>query len=101
MHWPIPLILLCLAGLPAAHHDHGPKFVGGRRLLSNMKQKKLPWTNKIAESQMPHVLEEVARIDTRDNAEVVNIRDNTSGKCGPGRGTCAAGYCCSVEGSVM
>lgn len=94
MHWLVAVVLLSFASSPAAHNDPAPKLLGGRKLLSELQDKRL-LGNQAVKRRMPHVLEEVSKIEPRaTNA----ANDNKSGKCGPGRGTCAAGYCCSVEG---
>jgi len=83
--------------LVAGHGDHGgqhiPKLVGGRRFLSDMRMR------RAATVQGPTFAgaqdRSVKQPQLLDNRQ---IDDNTDGKCGPGVGSCAPGYCCSAEG---
>ncbi|ETS83464.1 hypothetical protein PFICI_05340 [Pestalotiopsis fici W106-1] len=98
MRWITTVLLVGLASLSAAH-DEGPvpKFVGGRKLLSGLKSRRA-LERKVSGIRMPHVSEDLSGPTTEDETPSIDARDNTSGKCGPNRGSCAAGYCCSVEG---
>ncbi|KAK6196990.1 hypothetical protein LQW54_011007 [Pestalotiopsis sp. IQ-011] len=98
MRWLAPVLLLGLASLSAAH-DNGPvpKFVGGRKLLSGLRSRK-ELERRVSGARFSHETKDLSGHKSEDETSAINSRDNTSGKCGPNRGTCAAGYCCSVEG---
>ncbi|KAF3021914.1 hypothetical protein E8E14_006922 [Neopestalotiopsis sp. 37M] len=93
MRWIAVVLLVGLASLSAAH-DEGPvpKFVGGRKLLSGMKSRR-ELERRVSGIRMPHKSEDLAVRADEDNNSPIDARDNTSGKCGPNRGSCAAGWC--------
>lgn len=98
------MVLAACASQTAAHADpndphHGaPKLAGARRFLSELKGKR-KWERRSQASQGTGIKEVRDEQDLEERGEL-DSRQNTSGKCGAGRGTCAAGYCCSYEGSV-
>ncbi|KAF8865745.1 glycoside hydrolase/deacetylase [Acephala macrosclerotiorum] len=86
-----------LASAALAHSSHEgpsmPKLLGGRKFLSTLK----------ARNALPEVFEVLEeRVEERQepHADVLEARQigGTDGQCGPGVGTCAAGYCCSPAG---
>lgn len=97
MHSLIAFGLLGFIGLSSAHGNPAPKFVGGRKVLSDIMSRRL--ADETASREHLHRLVEEVRPSQQGATTDINVtRDNKSGKCGPGRGTCAAGYCCSFEG---
>jgi hypothetical protein len=97
MRWSSAFILAAYAGLSAAHAGpnepvaHIPKLFGGRKFLEQMK-----WKRALEKIRLSHETEEVeANVEERGE---LDGRANTSGRCGAGKGSCAAGYCCSSEG---
>ncbi|KAI1333692.1 hypothetical protein F5Y15DRAFT_410175 [Xylariaceae sp. FL0016] len=100
MRWLGVIILAALAGQTIAHSDPTnshrglPKLAGARRFLNDFTG------NKRWESR-PRPLQEVDPKEGRGakkERDQLDKRQNTSGKCGINRGSCAAGYCCSAEG---
>ena len=93
-----------MAGLVTSHGDHEgqhvPKLLGGRKFLSDIKfRQSVPLAKPIG----PRMQERSERRQANGgrNGGKRQIEDNTDGPCGPGAGSCAEGYCCSVEGSVF
>ncbi|KAK1826954.1 hypothetical protein QBC39DRAFT_394045 [Podospora conica] len=86
-----------LVGLVASHgDDHGgqhiPKILGGRKFLSDIK---LRQPAPLPEPIGPRI---ESRSERRQTGGKRQIDDNIDGRCGPGAGSCADGYCCSAEG---
>jgi len=74
--------LISAIGLSEAHeYGHGIPRVMGHHIARTHKS-----------HQHKRAVETSVPIETK-----LRIRDNTSDKCGPGFGSCAAGYCCSAE----
>lgn len=101
MLWSKIVLLVAYAGLVAAHDSSGhatPKVFGGRRFLSELRAQGV-FINREGPSQTKRLVFPQAE-GTDDVAEHTNLhkRQNKSGKCGSGRGSCASGYCCSEEG---
>lgn len=89
MKWSSALIAAS-CGLVAAHGDLPiPKIVGGRKLLADMRARRIPDLPRPQPVQHVHV-------ERRSKSE--KRQANTSGQCGKGYGSCAVGYCCSSEG---
>ncbi|KAK8022208.1 peptidoglycan-N-acetylglucosamine deacetylase [Apiospora rasikravindrae] len=119
MLWSNPVFVLAAwAGLSAAHNadpayaEHAaPRILGGRQFLSELKSRK---TLAQDTSQFARAMPAAPAVEARHNrrrsstggADVeakpqeakLQERQNKSGRCGAGRGSCAAGYCCSAEG---
>ncbi|KAK4461424.1 hypothetical protein QBC42DRAFT_270170 [Cladorrhinum samala] len=89
------VILAASLGLAAAHGEHAgqhiPKLLGGRKILSNLGErwKAVVRDAKTATTYGPH---------QKRQAQGLDRRQNTSGRCGASAGSCADGYCCSAEG---
>ncbi|RDL35375.1 uncharacterized protein BP5553_07306 [Venustampulla echinocandica] len=88
-------VLGSLISATAAHSESGdgnaglPKFMGARKLLSEMK----------ARNALPHPLEATVQAEKRQpvKAETLEERQDSNGRCGPGFGKCATN-CCSPAG---
>ncbi|KAI0022011.1 carbohydrate-binding module family 18 [Xylariomycetidae sp. FL0641] len=99
------LLLAAYIGQAAAHADpndrrHGmPRLAGARRFLSEVKGKRRSQGQVpgFQEVQSAHLRTEALEEPVEKRGELKE-RQNKSGKCGKGRGTCAEGYCCSYEG---
>ena len=89
-----------LFGLAAAHGDHDgqhiPKLLGGKRLLADLKARQ-----GIAPHPRSFARAPLGPARGPDPLHSRQIDDNIDGRCGPGVGSCATGYCCSSEGSVL
>ncbi|KAK8092084.1 polysaccharide deacetylase [Apiospora hydei] len=117
MLWSNPVVILAAwAGLSAAHNADAayaghaaPRILGGRQFLSELKSRK---TLAQDTSQFARAVPAAAAVGARHNHDSaggadeeakpqeakLQERQNKSGRCGAGRGSCAAGYCCSSEG---
>ncbi|KAJ9131658.1 Glycoside hydrolase/deacetylase, partial [Pleurostoma richardsiae] len=85
------LLGACL-GIVAAHGDHDaaiPKIMGGREFLSEIRAKRQDLNR--AALRKPAKPVQLVRPSRRQIG-------GDDGECGPGLGSCAAGYCCSAEG---
>jgi len=109
------------AGLSAAHNadsayaeQHAaPRILGGRQFLSELRLRKtlMEDTSQFAHRVPPAAAAAAGSSSTDGSHEDENEaksqtaklqeRQNKNGKCGAGRGSCAAGYCCSAEGWVV
>ncbi|KAK3322389.1 glycoside hydrolase/deacetylase [Apodospora peruviana] len=82
-------------GLAAAHGDHEgqhiPKLVGGRKLLAdlNMRRGLLGHDSVVSRDGVS---------PTKQQESLRRRQDDDDPQCGPGIGSCDAGYCCSAEG---
>ncbi|KAK8123514.1 chitin deacetylase [Apiospora kogelbergensis] len=124
MLWSSSAVVLAAvwAGLSAAHNPDAahaeqhavPRILGGRQFLSDLKSRKTLMQDT---SQFGHRVPPAAAgaqpghqgssstgdvHEDENEAKLQNAklqeRQNKSGRCGAGRGSCAAGYCCSAEG---
>ncbi|CAK7218751.1 hypothetical protein SBRCBS47491_003616 [Sporothrix bragantina] len=109
----LPLLLLAVSGPVAAHGPHGdlpiPKLLGGgRRALADLLAGAGPEMLANAPRHAQAVPE--SHPQTREEMELADpgLQESATlrrrqiggkdGKCGPGVGSCAKGYCCSPEG---
>ncbi len=99
MHWSPVLLAAAGAGLVAAHGDGewaAPKLLGARKFMAElMAESGLGFGSPAA----------VVGAHARERREHQHIHDKRQeggrdGQCGAGFGSCARGYCCSVEGYV-
>lgn len=89
-------IAVALATLPAiiqAHGSFAPKLVG----LRSVEELKARNAFRLkSRAPVPHPAP-VAAPQPASQPQIQK-RQNTDGQCGAGKGSCAAGYCCSIEG---
>lgn len=101
MIWSKVVLLAVYAGLAAAHESPGhatPKVFGGRRFLSELKAQGVFANREVPSQTKQPVFPPAEGADDVGKQSSLDKRQNKSGKCGSGRGTCASGYCCSEEG---
>ncbi|KAI0603349.1 hypothetical protein F4775DRAFT_587869 [Biscogniauxia sp. FL1348] len=102
MRWLDAFALVICAGQTVAHIDPNephhalPRLAGNRKFFNDFNGKR-KWQNSPRsyhgkESEQSRVIGE---IEKRGGIEE---RQNTDGRCGGSRGSCAEGYCCSYEG---
>lgn len=90
----VAFVLGSLISATAAHSDSRdgnaalPKFMGARKLLSEMK----------ARNALPHSLEAPIQAEKRQPTGAENLEKRQEDRCGPGVGNCAATDCCSPAG---
>jgi hypothetical protein len=88
-------ILAVSLGFAFAHEDHGqhvPKLLGARKFLSELEARRRasnPHGQAVARAQ---------HMPVRQGRALGRRQDDEDDQCGPGIGSCAAGYCCSAEG---
>jgi len=101
--------LVVLPSLVAAHGDHIPGVprIFGRRGINNVEDLKaraprdeaLEVVRRHQQMAAAEALEERASSTVDEELTPHQIEErqaaNTAGQCGPGVGSCAAGYCCS------
>ncbi|KAK4227694.1 hypothetical protein QBC38DRAFT_363624 [Podospora fimiseda] len=87
-------ILAASVGWVTAHDDHVgqhvPKLLGGRKFLSGLVAR---WKMAAHEATVTKTYGPQQR-----QAQSLDKRQNTNGKCGGSAGSCAQGYCCSAAG---
>lgn len=92
-------LLAASLGLAFAHGDHNsqhlPKILGGRKFLSELGARRKQASH---ENLIPR--KHVTPAKRQGSLEKRQDDENTDGRCGPGIGACATGYCCSAEGYV-
>lgn len=97
---PSSTFVAALFGLAAAHGDHEgqhmPKLLGGRRFLADLKARQGMTARLPTAGRVP-----IGPERRQESLHGRQIDDNVDGKCGPGVGSCAPGYCCSSGGSVL
>lgn len=82
-------LLAVACGLIAAHGDLPiPRIVGGGKLFSDLRARHI--ADPARERAVEHIHDQ--------KQAKTHKRENTSGQCGKGYGSCAVGYCCSAEG---
>ncbi|KAI1824409.1 carbohydrate-binding module family 18 [Xylaria intraflava] len=87
-------LALCVGHTIAHANPDGypaPKLFGARKFLKDLKSEKR-W------EQGASPLVERRHVDDLEEREDIEERQNTGGQCGGSFGSCAAGYCCSLEG---
>lgn len=103
MRWWNTLILAACAGRTAAHADPNdpshslPKLAGARRFLSEFKGGRR-WDSQARAMRRAEMLEARGEEELEERGELEPRQ--RSGRCGAGRGSCAASQCCSAEGLV-
>ncbi|KAI1268517.1 carbohydrate esterase family 4 protein [Xylariaceae sp. FL1019] len=93
-------LFLWWVGQTLAHMHQGdipiPKLAGARRFLEESAGPR-KWEKRSRPTFVGRPSEYQHKEDPAERAEIKE-RQNTSGKCGASRGSCAAGYCCSADG---
>ena len=109
MHWSPVLLLTACAGLAAAHGNGDfplPKLVGGggRKLMSEILAERRTTPagfNSHAAAAMSshaHHRRQLGQHKVPPLGVRKRQRGGRDGECGPSKGSCARGYCCSSEG---
>jgi hypothetical protein len=95
------LSLALCAGQTVAHADSDsdvpvPRLAGARKFLREFKGERR-WEQSVrsASTTQPRDGQYTDGLDKRGE---IKERQNTSGKCGSRYGSCAKGYCCSIDG---
>ncbi|KAI1331144.1 carbohydrate-binding module family 18 [Xylariaceae sp. FL0255] len=91
------LLLVFCVGKTLAHADAGiPKLAGARRFLSEFSGERL-WERRSRVRGLENS-DGSQHVKEKESRKELKGRENKSGQCGPGYGSCASGYCCSPEG---